>query len=157
MGIKGKTMSFVASLERDARRVNLKHVILQHSRVYTLAVYTALIALTFAVDRHEGRVFGSLVPRVMLLLMMTAAVFRFMGGYIARLEPVEHGKKLKSHMTDVCSDMLSIGFRHPIWCFAACTVLAEVSQIFRLRSITACILTVLWFYPALQRRWRTAQ
>jgi hypothetical protein len=140
-------MSLAASLERDARRINLKHVVLQHSRGYTSAVGLALLALSVASDRHDRRVVGALVPRVVLLLMATAAVFRLMGGYIARLEPVEHGKKLTSQLSDAVSDCISVAFGHPVWCLVACSVLAEVSQIFCLTGITASVLAVVWFYP----------
>jgi hypothetical protein len=146
-------MGLAASLESDARRINVKHIVRQYNPTFTAAVYAVLIVLCFAVERHAGHVLGSLAPRIALCLMVMAGLFRLIGGHVSRHGPDEQAKAIKSQIVDAVSELVSTAFRSPFLCLLCVSVVAELSKAVSLTNIALPFFCGLWFAPKLKRKW----
>ena len=144
-------MSISAALERDTRRINLKHLFLQYNPSFSAAVYLFVLICCWTLERHAGAKLA-LAPRVVVAFMALSGLFRAFGGHISRREPADQAKQLRDMALDVVMSFVYCITSRPWACAFAVTLLAELSKITSPTLLAAGAAGVLWVAPRFNSR-----
>ena len=144
-------MGLSGDLEREMRRINLKHVYLQYSPTYTASVYLFLIVVCWTLDRHAGHTLA-LFPRVLCSFMALAGVFRAFGGHISRREASEQVKQLRDMLIDVTSVCAVAAIQKTWTCVLVVSVIAELSKVLSATIIVVAAVGFIWLGPIIKPR-----